>query len=61
MDTLDLYENNVIGTENLGEKQNNIPINEKFFQNIPLNNIQNIKKLLSDFKFYIAFLIIMIL
>lgn len=48
MDTLDLYDNNLIEIENLGANQNNIPINEKFFHNIPLNNIQNIKKLLLD-------------
>ena len=47
-DTLDLYENNLIEIDNLGENHNNISINEKFFQNIPLNNIQKIKKLLSD-------------
>ena len=52
-DTLDLYENNIIEDDKLNldiEDKEEVLINEDFYQNIPLNQIQGIKKLLADIK-----------
>lgn len=45
-----MYENNIISNQDLLKENNYVIINKDFYTNIPLNQINNIKKLLKDIK-----------
>ena len=49
-DNVELHENNIVDTEQLKASINNLNINEDFYKNILIENIQAIKKLLIDIK-----------
>ena len=49
-DTIDLYNNNIINFEENISSINDVLINNKFYENISLENINTLKEILSNMK-----------
>ena len=49
-DTIDLYNNNIINFEENIASINDVLINNKFYENISLENINTLKEILSNMK-----------